>query len=156
MTRLYTVQFSGVNVNSQVDWFEVAPATDRPLRVHALFISQTTEIGDAQEEFLRTQVVRGHTTTGSGGTTVTPTPVNGRDVAAAFTAKTVNTTAASGGTTVTLHQESWNVRVGLALILTPDMRWRCDASSGQRIVVRLGITPADPITMGGTLYVEEL
>lgn len=154
--RLYTVHFSGVNVTTQLDWFEVAPATDRPIRVHALFISQTTEIGDAQEEFLRTEVLRGHTTTGSGGGTPTAVPINGRDAAAAFTAKTVNTTQATGGTPVTVHQESWNVRVGLQLVLPPEMRWRCDAALGQRLVVRLGVTPADPITMGGTMYVEEL
>lgn len=154
MGRLYTVEFEAQAVTVAVDLFEIRPADDKPVAIHAMFLSQSTELGDAAEEILRYRVVRGNTTTGTGGAAPTPIPVNPSDAAAAFGADTLNTTAATSGTAVNVHSGGWNVRIPEILILPPEMRWKSYEAAGF-ICVRLMAAPADSITMSGTLYVEE-
>lgn len=155
MGRMYTVEFENVAVAAAQDFFEIAPADDKPVLLHAIFLSQSTETGDAQEEMMRFRVIRGHTTSGSGGTVPTPRPLDHNDAAAGFTAEVNNTTIASVGTAVNLHSEAFNIRAGLQLIFTPEMRPRCDQGQGL-VVVRLLAAPVDSVTMDGTLYVEEI
>lgn len=155
MGRMYVVTFSAVATTVAADLFEITPADDKPLAIHALFLGQTTELGDAAEEQLQILVVRGHTTSGSGGSSATPAPIGPNDTAAGFTAEVNNTTQASIGTTVNLHVDTWNVRGPYQIILTPEMRWRV-SQANTTLVVRLGAAPADSITISGTLYVEEL
>lgn len=150
----YTVVFGGVAVTAQQDLFEITPADDRPVEILGLFLSQTTEAGDTAEEQLRYAIIRGHTTSGSGGSAPTPQLLEPRAAAAGFTAEVNNTTIASAGTAVTLHDDSFNVRAGLALWFPPECTHAADQSN-TTIVVRLLTTPADSITMNGTLYVME-
>lgn len=154
MGRLYAVTFSAVAVTAQQDLFMVAPATNKPVIIHGVFLGQSSDAGDAEDELLRVAVIRGHTTVGSGGTAPTPAPQLAASTAAGFTARVNDTTIASSGTTVTLHVDTFNVRAGYPLLLTPETRWHCTAAS-TRIVVRLLTTPADSLTMSGTLLVEE-
>lgn len=154
MGRIYTVQFTQVNVTAQQDLFMVAPAANRPIFIHSLFVGQSSDAGDAQDEQLALAVIRGHNTVGSGGTSFTAIPYSSLDVAAGFTARVNDTTIASGGTPVTLHSDAFNVRAGYQLIQTPELRWPCSAAS-TRILVRLLTTPVDSLTMSGTLMVEE-
>ncbi len=67
MGRVYSVNFENVAVTALQDLFEISPADDKPVRILGLFLSQSTELGDAAEEMLRIQVIRGHNTGGSGG-----------------------------------------------------------------------------------------
>lgn len=154
MGRLYTVSFTDVAVSAAQDLFEIAPAANKPVQIHGLFLGQTSDVGDAQDELLRYSVIRGHATSGSGGTTPTPAPHLVADTAAGFAAEVNNTTIASTGTTTTLHVGVFNIRSGEALLLTPELRWRCHNGSS-RIVVRIP-APTDSLTMSGTLYVEEI
>lgn len=154
MGRMYTVEFEAQAVTGAVDIWEIRPADDKPLSVHAMFLSQTTELGDAAEEVLRYRVIRGNTTTGTGGAAPTPRPVDPSDAASSFAADTLNTGAATGGTEVVIHSGGWQVRIPEMLILAPEMRWESYESAGF-LVVRLMAAPADSITMSGTLYVEE-
>ncbi|MEQ1675071.1 MAG: hypothetical protein ABL876_00140 [Chitinophagaceae bacterium] len=154
-SRLYTVSFTEVAVTAAQDLFEITPADDKPIAIHGLFFTQSTEIGDAQEEFIRFQVIRGHTTSGSGGTAPTPVPLNPNDTAAGFTAEVNNTTIASAGTTTVLHAGTFNERIGLELWLPPEVRWMA-SQANTTLVVRTGTTVADSVTVSGTLYVEEL
>lgn len=153
--RVYTVIFNDVAVTAQQDLFEIAPADDKPIAILGLFITQSTEVGDAAEEMLRYNVIRGHTTTGSGGTTPTPVPVNPNDGAAGFTAEVNNTTIASVGTTTILHAGTFNERVGLELWIPPECVWMA-TQANTTIVVRLLTTPADSVSLSGTLYVQEV
>lgn len=155
MGRVYTVQFENVAVTAAQDFFEISPADDKPVKLLGLFLSQSTELGDAAEEMLRVQVIRGHSTGGSGGSAPTPVAVDPNSPAAGFAAEVNNTTAASSGTGVVLHSETFNVRSGLAMWWTPECAPIANQSN-TTIVVRLMANPADSITMGGTLYVEEL
>lgn len=156
MGRIYAVTFEGVAVTAQVDFFEVAPADDKPVALIGIMLSQSSDLGDAAEEILRIKVIRGHSTSGSGGTSATPRPVSSTaDTAAGATAKTNNTTIASAGTGVDLFAHAFNIRAGLEHYFPPE----CRPSAGQgdgTIVVRLMAAPADSLTMSGTLFFEEL
>lgn len=155
--RLYAVSFENVAVTAAQDLFDIAPATNKPCRLHACYISQSTEVGDAQEEMLRLKIIRGLATVGSGGGTFTPVPLNENDSAAGFTARINDTTVAvvGAGATEVLWAESFNERVGWQYLPTPEMRPFCSAAK-TRIVVTMLTTPADSVTMNGTLIVEEI
>jgi hypothetical protein len=153
---MYTVEFENTaitNANGDYDWFEITPADDSPLRVHGIFITQSTEIGDAQEEMLRYKVIRGHATTGN-GTATTPAPLNPNDPASSFTAETVASTPATTGTPVDLHSGTFNVRTGLEMWLPPEAQWVVTQAQTM-LVVRLMAAVTDDMNMSGTLYVEE-
>ena len=157
MGRIYTVEFENrvvANADATHDLFELTPATDQPIEIQGIFLSQSTEVGDASEEQLRIQVIRGHATSGSGGAAATPRPTNPNDAAAGFTAEVENTTVASTGTPVNLHSDTWNVRVPFSPPELPGWFWGCSAAE-TLIVVRLLSTVTDDITMSGTLYVWE-
>jgi hypothetical protein len=155
MGRVYSVQFENVEITAAQDFFEVSPADDKPVKLLGLFLSQSTEVGDSAEEMLRIQVIRGHSTSGSGGSAGTAVPVDPNSAAAGFASEVNNTTIASAGTGVVLHSEAFNIRSGLAMWWTPET---CPVANqaNTTIVVRLMANPADSVTMGGTLYVEEI
>lgn len=153
--RVYTVEFEAVAVTAQVDFFELTPADDKPVEIIGLFLSQSTEVGDAQDELIRYRVIRGHATSGSGGAAPTPRPVNRSDGASGFAAETNNTTIASTGTPLNLHSDTFNVRAGLQLWLPDGCEWSC-SQTDTTVVVRLMAAPADSVTFSGTLYVREL
>lgn len=155
MGRMYTVSFTAVAVTAQQDFFDVAPATNKPVAICGLFLGQSSDAGDTEDEMLSYIVVRGNATVGSVGTSATPAVVNPNDTAAGMTARVNDTTIASTGTAVTLHADNFNVRAGEKLWLPPECVWYCTAGE-TRICVRLNKTPADSLTMSGTLYVAEL
>lgn len=153
--RIYTVVFTAVAVTASQDFFELTPADDKPVELVALYLSQYSDAADAQDELVSWSIIRGFTTSGSGGSAPTPRPVNRSDAAAGFTAEVNNTTKANTGTTNTLHQDSFNVRAGLIWIPTPEMQHSA-SQADTTLVVRLDVAPADSLTMNGTLYVREL
>lgn len=155
MSGMYTVVFSSVAVTAQQDFFEVTAAATGPLWIHGFELSQSTEVGDAQEEGLVVLVKRGATVSGSGGSAPTPTPWALNAGASGFAAEVNNTVKANTGTIVTIHSTNWNVRnTPCQWIYTPEMRPMVAPS--ERLTIELGTTPADSITMSGTLWVEEL
>jgi hypothetical protein len=151
---IYTAVFNGVNVTAQQDLFEILSPADAITIVHGIELSQSTETGDAQEEMLNLLLKRGQTTTGSGGTTVTSQPIETGSSAYGGTVKANNTTKASVGTIVTLRADNWNVRMPYLWLPTPEMR--PITGPGVRMTFELATTPADAITMSGTLWLEEL
>lgn len=154
--RVYTATFDGTAVTVGADIFEIIPASNRPIAVVGLFLGQSSDVGDAAEEILRYQIIRGYTTSGSGGTTAAAGPaLDEFEAAAGFTFEACNTTGATGGTPVILHSGTFNVRVGEPLWFPPGMQPRCSAAQN-RLVVRLTAAPADSLTMTGTIYIEEV
>jgi hypothetical protein len=154
MGRVYSVEFEGVSVSAQVDFFEITPADDKPCKILGLFLSQSSDVGDAAEEILRVRIIRGHSTGGSGGAAPTPEPLNKADAAAGFAAETNNTTIASVGTATNLLSYAFNIRAGLEMWFPPEAQPRVSQAQ-TTIVVRLMAAPADALTMSGTLIVEE-
>lgn len=156
--RIYTVTFDVTAVTAQVDLFSFAPADDKPLRLHSVYLFQTTELGDAAEEILEIEVTRGGSawTVGSGGSAPTPIPAtSSAETAAGFTARVLDTTIATFTSGVTTHRDAWNVRVGWQYRPTPEERIGWSQANGG-LSIRIGAAPADSISMLGTAYVEEL
>ncbi len=154
---MYTVEFENAsitNANGDYDLFEITPADDKPIRIHAIYLDVLTETGDAEEEILRWRIIRGHATSGNGSAT-TPRPLNRSDGAAGFTAETVGSTIASTGSPVNLHSGGFNVRTGLEYVPTPECRPEA-SQADTTIVVRLMAAVTDDLNMSGTIYVEEL
>lgn len=152
--RIYTVSFTAVASPAAIfDVFEVRPADDKPLEIMGLFMGQSSDVGDANAENLAIRVIRGFTTSGSGGATPTPAPLNRSDTAAGFSAETMNTTVATTGTTADLHTDVFNTQAGYMLWLPEGCEWEL-SQADTSLVVRLS-APADAVTMSGTLYVRE-
>jgi len=150
--------FTVTAANTDVDLLLIRPATNKPCRLVGWIISQSSEIGDAQEETLRVTVRHmAATLTVTGGTSVTPVPPHpGVDTAAGMTATvyhaTVTTT--SGASTV-VEELGWNVRN------TPWERWipeelRPQAINGEGLLVRCESTVADDVVVEVTFFVEEV
>lgn len=151
---MYSVTFSAVAVSAQQDLFElVAPAAGIVI-IHGYELFQTSDHGDAQAEGLQLNWVRGHTTSGSGGSSATPGKQSSLDGASNVTAEVNNTTIASSGTTTTYAAGGWNAQGGTGpTFWTPETR--PVLRNAERGVLRQS-APADPITLSGTLYFEEL
>jgi hypothetical protein len=156
MGRIYTVSFENVAVTAAQDFFEVDPADDKPVAIHGILLYQYSDLADAAEEILRVQIIRGHATSGSGGSTATPTPMNPNDTAAGDTTVEINnTTIASTGTAVVCYTHYFNTRQGLEIWYPPEARPQA-SEANTTIVVRLLAAPTDSLSMGGTLIYEEL
>ena len=153
MGRMYTVQFTGVAVTAQQDFFEIVAAAGKTCKIRGVMLSQSTEVGDAQEEGLSILFKSGSTTSGSGGSAPAPVPTNVNDAAAGFTAEANNTTKASVGTIVTHVADNWNVRMPYMWMMPEEM---CvQLTGGRRFTLELGTTPADSITMSGYITWSE-
>ena len=152
--RVYTITISGVaSPAAAFDFVEISPAANKIIRIRRIRIAQTSE-PTTEEEQLAITVIRGHTTSGSGGDT---TPDGGvlaaSDAASGYTAETMNTTIASSGTPINLVEDAWNTRAGYDMAFAPEESPEC--INGVLIVVRSS-APADAITIRGTIWVEEV
>lgn len=157
--RVYTVVFAASSQSGAVDWFELPAPSTCGIAIFALDIGQTTDYKDTEEEGIRYYIKRasGAYTSGSGGNTgVARAPVRSGDVAATFTAETLNTTqaAAGSGALATVHQSTFNVRVGLDKLWTPETALSCRAS--EALVVGMSAAPTDAVSWEGTAYVAEI
>jgi hypothetical protein len=157
--RFYGVTFDATSItaaNTDHDLFWIAPADDNPVRLWSLSLVVTSEIAEAQEEWLRIVVIRGFTSVGSGGTAVATVPrLSLGDSAATFTARTCDTTVATTGTTQTVWATGFNVRAGMELVWLPETTpWATHANTS--ILVRMQNTVTDTLDMSGTLVVEEV
>ena len=89
-----------------------------------------------------------------GSEQVTSQPVETGSSGYGGTTEANNTTRASAGTIVTLPADNWNVRMPYLWLPTPEMRPILGPNA--RMTFELATTPADAITMSGTLWFEEL
>lgn len=156
MGRVYTIPISATaSPVAAFDAWELAAAANKPCKIKRIVIGQTSDVGDAAEEVLTASVIRGHTTSGSGGSSVTPQPLDDVDAAAGLVAEVMNTTIASAGSAETQHIISWNIRVGLDHVFPPGSEPKVHVvTSNDRTVVRIS-APADAVTIAGYLEVEE-
>lgn len=162
MGVVYYANFRGqtiTNAGGDRDFFYLAPADDKPLKILALIFSPAApgDLGDAQEETLSYAIIKGHATVGSGGTLVTNSAVYRHlsqlpDPGAVI--RTNDTTIASAGTPLSAVEDAFNIRIG-AQIWFPE-KLQIQATQGDSsIVVRLLTAPADDITMSATIIFEE-
>jgi hypothetical protein len=154
MGRIYTVQFNAVAVTAQQDFFEIVAPSTGNVHIHDICLTQVSEVGDAQEEFLAILFKSGSTTTGSGGSTPTAIPREFGDAAFGGTVKVNNTTKATAGTIVTHHAWNWNERMPFQQIFTPETR--PILSPSRRATLELATTPADSVTISGYITFESI
>lgn len=158
MPRTYTVNFALTTVataSGDVDLFEVTPADDKPVEIVGMLLGVTTEVGDAAEEIVALQIIRGHATSGTSGSAATPTPLDPVDTAAGFTAEVLNTGIASAGTGVICAADTFNLRAGYQ-IWFPDGCGPRASQANSTIVVRMMSTVTDDVSMTGSLFVREV
>lgn len=142
---------------TDTDWFECAPADDKPCKLRGLLISQISEVGDAAEEGLRFSIIRLPATFTSGnGTSTTPQPMDSADSAAGAACEVNGTTVATtSGTAVTLAEFGWNERNSPYELWFPDDRFAPKVKQGEGLVVRQQTTLADDMTACATFWLEE-
>lgn len=157
---IYTATFEDVAATQDQDLFEIVAGARTVIR--RIEIGQYSDAGDAQAEMLPIKIIRGLTTAGSGGSSVTPVPQETGAAAAAATVTINNTTIASGGGQ-TWWASSFNVMGGwfYPFAHVPSYQHTKNFGnillvSGERCVVRISANPADSLTMNGALEFEEL
>lgn len=150
----YYVHFDQVAVTAAQDFFELNPTSAKPLVIEDGELTQSTELGDAQEEQLVLRWRRGNSTSGSGGTAPTPVKKNSSFAAASFTAEVNNTTKATAGTPDTIMPSTWNLRQEKRLALLP--QGVLEVAAGVRMCLELVNAPADSVTISGWLLVREV
>ena len=158
MPRRYAVTTAGVTVSAAQDLLELVAAAEKPIKIVELSISQDTDVGDVNEGMVQLSIVRGYTTSGSGGSTPTPRPLDENDAAAGFSVEANNTTVADNGTPHVLHQAAFNLRTGYVYIPTPGSEPRGSAASAGRLVVRIDEAPGGDgsIDVHTSAIIEEL
>ena len=151
--RMYSMAFKDVAVTAAQDFFELTAATSGVTILHGVYLSQTSDVGDAAEEILTVEISTGATSSGSGGATGVEVPLSLGDSAATAVGEVNNTTEAASGTIVVKHQDAFNIRVGWQYLPPPEQRisWSANILSVALITV-----PNDSITMSGTMIWEEL
>lgn len=151
MGIMYSATFEGVAVTAAQDLFELLSAAAAATIIHQVTISQSSDAGDAQAEMLPILIHRG-TATGTGGTTVTPSPLNEGDPAFSGVVEANNTTQSAEGTFI--HAEGWNVQIGFFYLPTPKGQFMIPPNGF--FIVELQTNPADSLTVEGTILFEEI
>ncbi len=157
---IYTVEFDDatvLNAEGSVDYWQLIPADDRPIAIIGIFLSMD-DVGDAAERNIRWQVIRGHTSPGSGAefATVSPRAVNrGMAGQESFTASGNLDGIASAGTEVhKLHTDRFNTRIGIREFLPEEAWWGASQTDVHLTVRQLG-TVDETKKVSSTLYVAE-
>lgn len=151
--NVYYASFSGVAVSAAQDVFEiVAPSTKR-VKIRSIVLGQYSDFGDAAAEILSVKIIRGFTTSGSGGSTFTPVNRRSGGAVAGSTVEINNTTVAQDGTGATLISDVFNVAAGW--LHNPPPSEQIWMAASERLVVRI-TAPADALTMSGTVVLEEV
>lgn len=155
MARYYSVEFENITAPAaDIDFFELAAADDKPIEIVYGVIGQFTDMGEAEEEGLPMTITRNITASGSGGSVVTPRPLNPNDAAAGFTCEVGNTTTASGGSPEILHAEVIYSRIGWFYL--PPAEARPKLSQAENLmIVSLSPWAGDALSLSGTLVVKE-
>ncbi len=151
MGRIYSASFEEVAVTAAQDLFEVVAPADASVIIHSVTITQSTDAGDAQAEMLPILIHRG-TATGSGGSSVTASPLQVGDAAFGGTVEANNTSQSVEGTF--LHAEAFNVQIGFYFLPPPEDRPVVSPSA--LFIVELQAAPDDSITVNGTVVFEEI
>ena len=149
MGRVYSASFTEVAVTAQQDLFQIEALTT-PAIIHAVFLSQTSDLGDAASEGLSILIRR---VTDAVTNDIAEVTLDGGDAAANADLAVNETTELVTGAT-TIHSEAWNILTPFVYLPPPELR--PIVQIGNVITVNLNTTPADSITMSGTLYFEEL
>ena len=148
MGRMYTVQFTDVAVTAQQDLFQIESLVT-PVTLHAVYLSQTSDVGDSSAENLSIRIVRATDAVTDDLATVQLDKGDATQTAEVA----VNETSELVTGLEVIHSEAWNIALPFIWLPPPEMR--VVGVVGDVIIVNLNTTPADSLTMSGTVYFEE-
>lgn len=148
MGRMYTASFTNVAVTAQQDLFQIE-ANTVPAVIHAIFLSQISDVGDAAAENLSIIIQR---VTDAVTNDIVEAILDPGDAAALADLAVNETTELTTGAQI-IHSEAWNIAISWIWMPPPEMRITVEVLNA--VVVNLNTTPADSLTMSGTMYFEE-
>jgi hypothetical protein len=152
---MYTASFQNVTVtNAAQNLWELIAAAGVSLLVHSIRLTFTPTITSGVAQDVRAQInIQTITTTGTGGSAVTPRAVNRRNTLAAVT--TVNDLVTTPGTLgVIMDSENISIIVPFERIYTPDQR--IPISGGNRLAVNLAAGLGASYAASSEIYFEEI
>ncbi len=149
MGRRFSVSFTEVAVTAQQDLFQLE-ALVVPAKLLMCVLSQTSDVGDAAAEGLSIQIRR---FTDAVTNDLAEVKLDGGDGAANANLAINETTELVVGQEI-IHSEAWNIAVPWIYIPIPELRPVIQIGNG--VAINLNTTPADSITISGTLYFEEM
>ena len=152
---MYTSRFTGVSItNAAQDIWELVAAAGTSVIVHwiKLTLEPTITSGVAQDVRMRLEFCE-RSTTGTGGTAVTPQGVHPRNTVAAAT--TTTRTVTTPGTVGDIKwDDSASIIVPYEIIFTPDMR--IPIQGGGRLCLNLTTALGAAYNASSTICFEEL
>ena len=148
MGRMYTVQFTDVAVTAQQDLFQIESLVT-PVTLHAVYLSQTSDVGDSSAENLSIRIVRATDAVTDDLATVQLDKGDATQTADVA----INETSELVTGLEIIHSEAWNIALPFIWLPPPEMR--VIGEIGNVVIVNLNTTPADSLTMSGTIYFEE-
>ena len=146
---MYSFSFDNVAVTAVQDLFQIE-ANGTPAIIHGVYVSQSTDVGDSEEELLRIRIRKSITDAVTDD--VNATQADDRTRAEAANLAVNETTQITTGAE-NYHVENWNIRQTFIYLPTPEMRPTLE--DGEALTVDLADAPADSITCSGTLYFEQ-
>lgn len=152
---IYTASFENVTVtNAAQNIWEIIAAAAVALLVHSIRLTFTPTIVSGVAQDVRAQLnIQVISTTGTGGTAVTPTAPNQRNtVAAVTTFNRLVTTPGSAGAVI--DSENVSIIVPFERIYTPDQRIL--VSAGKRLALNLSAGLGTNYSASSEIYFEEL
>ncbi len=149
MGRMYTVSFEDVAVSAQQDLIQIEAKTVPAILHHATF-SQNSDVGDSAAENLLIVIRR---VTDSVTNDLAEVKLDPGDAAANANLAINETTELTTGAERILA-ENWNIALPWVWLPPPEMRVVVDVDNA--VVFNLATTPADALTMSGTLTFEEV
>lgn len=165
MGRKYTAVLAAgtiTNGNGDADLIQIVAPTDAIVRIHSIFVGQSSDAGDAQAEMLRVQLRRGQGTfTQNAGSAITPAKHEDSDGAATVTATGFSATpaVAGTGTLTTVVEETFNVQAGWYYTPTPEEQLilRPTISTDlSALIVHIPSTVTDDLTITCRVTFEEV
>ncbi len=147
MGRMYTVQFTAVAVSAQQDLFQIE-ALVTPAIIHACFISQSSDVGDANAASVSILIRRATDVVTDDLATV---QLDKGDATQTADVAINETTELVTGTEV-IHAEDWNIALPWVWLPPPEMRIVVPVGD----VVCINMNTTDTLTMSGTIYFEEV
>ncbi len=146
--RMYTVSFTEVAVTAQQDLFQVE-ANTVPAVIHGVTLSQTSDVGDSAAENLSIMIARVTDVVTDDLATVQADKGDATQLADVA----INETSELTTGIEIYHSEAWNIALPFIWMPPPEMRLIVEI--GNTVVVNLNTTPADSLTMSGTIYFSE-
>ncbi len=162
---VFTAAFQGVAISAAQDVFELLPNATTRIRILGFEIAQYSDPflhvdASAEEiELIPISFWRGHTTSGSGGSTATPANVSSYGRASVTAVETNNTTVATTSGQL-LWAGVWHNQAGFIYRSPEDVprdpfRRHFVMAPEERFIVRIG-APSDALTTNGSIEFEEL